>query len=188
MRNEVDRGYEVLRRIALETLLGDPSANADNDEVVAASRSPSSMYRPRSEQQLPRNASLSPQRRSHVRNASVTPSYVVDNDGRGRAETATMPTRHPAAFGARSLSPMQQATLGLLDAGGLGGDQTAASTLSVVQTAIHRQRMQLSEMKTALDAARDENTSLTKQLESSNNERRRMERDMVQVQEERDET
>jgi len=190
IRNEVDRGYEAIRRIALEALLGEAAAGADSDAVNTTNRS--SMYRARSEQQLPRGASLSPQKRGHLRNSSDSPSHTAtadnDNDGRSRLETATLLKRQTTAFGVRSLSPVQQAALGLLGAGRLGSDQTAASTLSVVQTAIHRQRMQLSDMKAALDTAREDNASLMKQLESSNNERRRIERDIVQVQEERDET
>jgi hypothetical protein len=188
LRNEVDRGYEVLRRIALEALLDDsaisPSGDAENDAAAAAAACLSSMspaYRHQQPEPLQRNASLSPQRRGHRRTASKSPSHVDGIDSLGRPEAA-MSSRQSTSQGARSLSPLQQAAVGLFGAGKLGGDQT----LSMVQAAIHRQRLQVGEMKAALDAARDDNATLRKQLDSSNGERRRMERDIARVEEERE--
>jgi hypothetical protein len=190
LRNEIDRGYEVLRRIALEALLDDSATGASGDienKAAAAAASLSSMSPSyRQSESLQRNASLSPQRRGHRRTASKSPSHVDEGDNLGRPE-AILASRQSTSLGARSLSPLHQATIGLLGAGNqLGGDQTAASTLSVVQAAINRQRLQVGEMKAALDAVRDENATLRKQLDTSNGERRRMERDIARVEEERE--
>ena len=173
-------------------------ATDDDDDVAATSHDfLSTRYRPTSRQHHERrNLSSSPlcrgQRRNasphqppksvvHSRSESMSPSRSCD------ARQSLSPSRLAAVGGGSGGQADDQILLTLLRSGGLGrGDQTAAVVLPLVQSAIHRQRLQLGETKASLDGARDEIAGLRKQLESSNNERRRAERDLMRIQEEHD--
>ena len=72
--------------------------------------------------------------------------------------------------------------------GGPDVNHSAVSTLFVVQMAIHRQKLQIRDMKAALKAAKNENTSLSEQLDSSAHERRQTEIEVLRLQEEKDES
>lgn len=204
--NEVDRGYETLRRIALQTLLQDAADIDDLGTSRAAAAASAAGRSQTQQQQQPDRGSLSPpsHRRGHRRNASEA-AVVFDSrtstDGLTASDIDRLATpagrsgsKSPGrgtsgmdlgSRGHRSLSPSQAAAISSVLA--LGVDQPgAASTVSVIQAAMNRQRAQATELKASLDAARDENASLRKQLDTSTAERRRTETELNRLQEERD--
>lgn len=87
--------------------------------------------------------------------------------------------------GLQSLPPSQAAAISSVQ--GLDVDLPGtASTLSVIQAAMNRQRIQTTELNASLDAARDENASLRRHLDAAIAERCQSDKNVARLEEERD--